>query len=55
MEAETLVGDRDRTDGFAPKKRRVFHRGTLAEPYPKGLCPLHWDIVKISKSYQACC
>jgi hypothetical protein len=44
MDAETLAGGRDRTKGFAPEKRRTFHRGTLAEPYLGGLCPLHWNV-----------
>ena len=44
MDAETLAGGRDRTEGFSPEKRRMFHRGTLAEPYLGGLCPLHWNV-----------
>jgi hypothetical protein len=44
MDVETPAGGRDRTEGFAPEKRRTFHRGSLAEPYPGGLCPLHWDV-----------
>jgi hypothetical protein len=40
MDVETPAGGRDRTEGFAPEKRRTFHRGTLAEPYLGGLCPL---------------
>ena len=43
MDAETPARGRDRTEGFAPKKR-TFHRGTLAETYPGGLCLLHWDV-----------
>jgi hypothetical protein len=42
MDVETPAGGRDRTEGFAPEKR-TFHRGTLAEPYLGGLCPLHWN------------
>jgi hypothetical protein len=44
MDAETPIGGRDRTEGFALEKRRTFHRGTLAEPYLGGLCPLHWNV-----------
>jgi hypothetical protein len=44
MDVETPAGGRDRTEGFAPEKRRTFHRGTLAEPYLGGLCPLHWNV-----------
>jgi hypothetical protein len=44
MDVETPAGGRDMTGGFAPKKRRTFHRGTLAEPYLGGLCPLHWNV-----------
>jgi hypothetical protein len=44
MDVETPAGGRDKTEEFAPEKRRTFHRGTLAEPYPGGLCPLHWDV-----------
>ncbi len=44
MDVETPAGGRDRTEGFAPKKRRMFHRGTLAEPYLRGLCTLHWNV-----------
>jgi hypothetical protein len=44
MDVETLAGGRDRTEGFAPEKRRTFHRGTLAELYLGGLCPLHWNV-----------
>jgi hypothetical protein len=44
MDAETLAGGRDRTKGFALEKRRTFHKGTLAEPYLGGLCPLHWNV-----------
>jgi hypothetical protein len=44
MDVETPTGGRDRTEGFAPEKRRTFHRGSLAEPYLGGLCPLHWDV-----------
>jgi hypothetical protein len=39
MDAKTPARGRDRTEGFALEKRRTFHRGTLAEPYPGGLCP----------------
>jgi hypothetical protein len=44
MDVETPAGGRDRIEGFAPEKRRTFHRGTLEEPYPRGLCPLHWNV-----------
>jgi hypothetical protein len=44
MDVETPAGGRDKTKGFAPEKRRTFHRGTLAEPYLGGLCPLHWNV-----------
>jgi hypothetical protein len=44
MDVKTPAGGRDRTEGFAPKKRRMFHRGTQAEPYLGGLCPLHWNV-----------
>jgi hypothetical protein len=44
MDVETPAGSRDRTEGFAPKKRRTFHRGTLAELDLGGLCPLHWNV-----------
>ena len=44
MDVETPARDRDRTEGFAPEKRRTFHRGNLAEPYLGGLCPLHWNV-----------
>jgi hypothetical protein len=44
MNDETPAGGRDKTEGFALEKRRMFHRGTLAELYLGGLCPLHWDI-----------
>jgi hypothetical protein len=44
MDVETPAGGRDRTEGFAPEKRRTFHRGTLVEPYLGGLCPLHWNV-----------
>jgi hypothetical protein len=44
MDAETSAGGRDRTEGFALEKRRMFHRGTLAEPYLGGLSPLHRNV-----------
>jgi hypothetical protein len=44
MDVETPARGRDRTEGFAPEKRRKFHRGTLAEPYLGGLSPLHWNV-----------
>jgi hypothetical protein len=44
MDVETPAGGRDRTKGFVAEKRRTFHRGIPAEPYPGGLCPLHWDV-----------
>jgi hypothetical protein len=44
MDAETPAGGRDRTEGFAPEKRRTFHRGTLAKPDLGGLCPIHWNV-----------
>jgi hypothetical protein len=44
MDADTPAGVRDRTKGFSLEKRRMFHRGTLAEPYLGGLCPLHWNV-----------
>jgi hypothetical protein len=43
MDVETLVGGKDRTQGFASEKRRTFHKGTLAEPYLGGLCSFHWN------------
>ena len=45
MDVETPAGGKDNTEGFASEKRRTFHRGTLAEPYPWGLFPhplRHW-------------
>jgi hypothetical protein len=44
MDVETPAGGKDRTKGFVSEKRRTFHKGTLAEPYLRGLCPLHWNI-----------
>jgi hypothetical protein len=44
MNVETPAGGRDRIEGFAPEKRRMFHKSTLAEPYLGGLCPLHWNV-----------
>ena len=44
MDAETPAWGKDKTEGFAPKKRRTFHRGTLAEPHLGGLFPLHWNV-----------
>jgi hypothetical protein len=44
MDVETPAGGRNRTEGFAPEKRRTFHKVTLAEPYLGGLCPLHWNV-----------
>jgi hypothetical protein len=44
MDAKTPTGGRDRIEGFAPEKRRTFHRGTLAKPHLGGLCPLHWNV-----------
>jgi hypothetical protein len=44
MDAETLAGARDMTEGFALEKRRMFHRGSLVEPYLGELCPLRWDV-----------
>jgi hypothetical protein len=38
MDVESPAGGRDRTKGFAPKKR-TFHTGTLAEPYLGGVVP----------------
>jgi hypothetical protein len=31
MDVETPAGGRDRIEGFAPEKRRTFHKGTLVE------------------------
>jgi hypothetical protein len=44
MDVETLAGGIDRTDGFSLEKRRMFHRGTLPDPYLGGLFPLHWNV-----------
>ena len=44
MDAETPARGIDWTKGFAPEKRRTFHRGTLPEPHLGGLCPLHWNV-----------
>jgi hypothetical protein len=39
MDVETPAGGRDRTEGFAPEKRRTFHRGTLSRALPRGVVP----------------
>jgi hypothetical protein len=39
MDVETPAGGRDKTKGFAPEKRRMFHRCTLAVPYLGGVVP----------------
>jgi hypothetical protein len=44
MDVETPTGGKDRSEGFAPEKRRMFHRGSLTEPCPGGLCTFHWDV-----------
>jgi hypothetical protein len=44
MDVETPAGGRDKDRGFAPEKRRTFHRGTLAEPYLGGMSPLHRNV-----------
>jgi hypothetical protein len=44
MDVETPTRGKDRTEGFAPEKRRTFHKGTLTEPYLGGLCPLHGNV-----------
>jgi hypothetical protein len=44
MDVETPTRDKDRTKGLALGKRRTFYRGSLAEPYLEGLCPLHWNV-----------
>jgi hypothetical protein len=44
MDTEIPKRGRDMIEGFASEKRRMFHRGSLAEPYPRVLCPFHWDV-----------
>jgi hypothetical protein len=44
MDVYTPTKGRDKTEGFAPEKRRMFQRGTLIEPYLGGFFPLHWNV-----------
>jgi hypothetical protein len=39
MDAETPAGGRDRSEGFAPEKRRTFHQRHLSRPIPRGVVP----------------
>jgi hypothetical protein len=44
MDVETPAGGTDRTEGFAPERRRTSCRGTLAELDLGGLCPFQWNV-----------
>jgi hypothetical protein len=44
MDVETPTGGTDRTEGFAPERRRTSCRGTLAELDLGGLCPFQWNV-----------
>jgi hypothetical protein len=43
MDAETPAGGTDRTEGFAPDRRRTSCKGTLAELDIGVLCPFQWN------------
>jgi hypothetical protein len=44
MDVETPAGGTDRTEGFAPERRRTSCRGTLTELDLGGLCPFQWNV-----------
>jgi hypothetical protein len=44
MDVETPAEGTDRTEGFAPERRRTSCRGTLAELDLGGLCPFQWNV-----------
>jgi hypothetical protein len=44
MDVETPAGGRDRSEGLHRRRGGRSTRGSLAEPYPGGLCPFHQDV-----------
>jgi hypothetical protein len=44
MDDETPTGGTDRTEGFAPERKKTSCRGTLAELNLEGLCPFQWNV-----------
>jgi hypothetical protein len=44
MDVETPTRGIDRTEGFAPERRRIFCRGTLADLDLGGLSPFQWNV-----------
>jgi hypothetical protein len=44
MDAETPTGGTDRTEGFAPERKKTSCRGTLEEINLEGLCPFQWNV-----------
>jgi hypothetical protein len=44
MDVETPARGTDKTEVFAPERRRTSCRGTLAELDLGGLCPFSWNV-----------
>jgi hypothetical protein len=44
MDVETPTGGRDRSKGLHRRRERHSTRGSLAEPYPGGLCHFHQEV-----------
>jgi hypothetical protein len=44
MDVETPAGGRDRSEDCTGERGGRSTRGSLADPYPGGLCPFHQDV-----------